>query len=187
MDNNLHEKFGTLDRIIGWIGNSDSKSSIMLALVGILISILFTSDFILTSLQEMIKPVLTYYKTGFGKFDLSITVTLVVFLAMSSYLIASLFYLLKSLTAKTDSNQTGDNNLKIESLIYFGSIQKRTFEEYKVAVSSETETEKEEDVLSQIYINSKRCQEKFDNYNKSIRFLKIGIILLSIYIILIQI
>lgn len=184
MNKDLQEKLSTLERITSWIENSDSKSSIMMALVGIFVSILYTNEFILNSLQQMIKPIFIFWKTGSGSFDLLVTIKLAIFICLGYFLISALFYLIKSLTAKTCSKQTGDDGVMTDSLIHFGSIQKRIYNDFKSSVLAETETNKYEDVLSQIYINSKRCQEKFDYYNKSIKKIKISILLFIIFIIL---
>jgi hypothetical protein len=184
MNNDLQEKLSTLERITNWIENSDSKSSIMMAFVGIFVSILFTNEFILNSLQEMIKPIYLFWETRSGSFDLLITIKLVVFICLSYFLLSTLFYLIKSLTAKTCSKQTGDNGVMTDSLIHFGSIQNRTYDEFKSSILAETDTNKYEDVLSQIYINSKRCQEKFDCYNKSVKKIKISIVLFVLFIII---
>lgn len=182
MNEDLQEKLNRLDRITSWIENSDSKSSIMMALVGIFVSTLFTNEFILNSLQKMITPIIIFWKTDSGSFDVLIAIKLSVFICLGYFLISALFYLIKSLTAKTCSKQTGDANVVTDSLIHFGTIQKRTFDDFKSLILTETESNKIEDVLSQIYINSKRCQEKFDYYNKSIKKIRIGVVLFVAFI-----
>lgn len=184
MQNDIQDKINTLDRIIGWVENCDSKASIMMALVGVFLSILFTSDLLLSSLQKMVSPISIYLKTGVGSVDWFITIKLMLFVCMVTCLLVALFYLFSSLSAKTCSSQTGDNNVRTNSLIHYGNIKKKSYDEFRTSILAETETDKLDDILSQIYINSKRCQEKFDDYNKSIRFIKNGIFLFVLFVIL---
>jgi hypothetical protein len=184
MQNDIQDKINTLDRISGWVTNCDTKSSIMMALVGVFISIIFTSDFLLNSLQDFFVPISLYWKTGSGTFSLFITIIILFFIGTIICLLLALFHLIKSLSAKTCSMQTGDVNLRTNSLIHYGSIQKTSYDIFKSTVLAETEDNRLDDILSQIYINSKRCQEKFDDYNKSKKLIKCGIILFVIFVLL---
>lgn len=182
MEINNQDKLNTLERINSWIENCDSKSSIMMALVGVFISMIFTSDFILNSLTEIISTFFVYWKTGKGYFDMSYILILLLFISMVFCLLISLLYLIKALSARTCSKQTGNSQVKTDSLIHFGSIQKLSYNKFKTSILAETDGDKLEDILSQIYINSKRCQEKFDDYNYSIKFIKIGTVLFILFI-----
>lgn len=42
------------NQIIGWTGNCDTKASIVLAFVGVLVSITFTSEYLLTTIDNQI-------------------------------------------------------------------------------------------------------------------------------------
>lgn len=178
----LQDKKDTLDRIIGWVENCDTKSTVMTALVGVFVSVLFTSNFITNSLQKLVSPISIYWRTGLGSFDLFCTIKLTCFICMIACFLYALFCLLKSLSAKTSSKQTGEKQVKTHSLIHYGSIQNVSYSDFKTSISTETDEDKLEDVLSQIYINSRRCQEKFDDYNKSIKFIRLGIILFVLFV-----
>lgn len=182
MQNDIENKLNTLDRINSWISNCDSKSSILLALLGVFISTTFTTDFVFNALQKILFQVFSYWKTGIGSFSILKTLIILSFIITIYSFLKAIFHLLKSLTAKTKSNQTRDSDLLTSSLIHYGSIQEKSFKDYKSSVLAETESNKLEDVLSQIYINSKRCQEKFDEYNKSLFLIKVGIILFIVFI-----
>lgn len=184
MKKDIQDKINTLDRIIGWVENCDTKATVMTALVGVFVSVIFTSSFITDSIHKLVTPISIYWKTGSGYFDLFCAVKVIIFIVMSLCFLIALFYLLKSLAAKTSSKQTGDINVKTNSLIHYGSIQTKSYNDFKSCVLLETEEDKTEDVLSQIYINSKRCQEKFDNYNNSIRFIRLGVLLFVIFVVL---
>jgi hypothetical protein len=185
MRKDIQDKINTLDRMIGWVENCDTKATVMTALVGVFVSVIFTSSFITDSLHKLVAPISIYWKTGSGYFNLFCAVKLVIFIGMTTCFLFALFALLKSLTAKTSSKQTGDSHVKTHSLIHYGSIQMKSYNDFKSNTLSETEEDILEDVLSQIYINSKRCQEKFDDYNKSIKFIRIGIVLFVLFVTLI--
>lgn len=182
MQNNIQNKIDTLDRINSWISNCDSKSSILLAVLGVFISTIFTTDFVFNALQKILFQVFIYWKTGIGSFSTLKTLIILSFIITICSFLKAIYHLLASLTAKTKSNQTGDTDLFTNSLIHYGSIQEKSFKEYRLSVLAETESNKLEDVLSQIYINSKRCQEKFDEYNKSLLLLKLGIAVFILFI-----
>jgi hypothetical protein len=186
MQNDIQNKINTLDRINGWISNCDSKSSILLALLGVFISTIFTTDFIFNSLQKILFQVFSYWKNGIGSYSFLKTLIILSFIISVYCCLKAVLHLLKSLTAKTNSNQTGDSDLCTNSLIHYGSIQEKSFKDFKLSILAETETNKLEDILSQIYINSKRCQEKFDEYNKSLLLIKVGIITFIIFICLLM-
>lgn len=185
MNKDIHELYSTLDRIIGWVENCDTKASVLTALVGVFISVLFTSSFITDSLRKIVSPILFYWKTGSGYFCLFSTLKLMIFIGMAICFLFALSYLLKTLSAKTSSKQTIDNNVNSDSLIHYGSIQTKFFNEFKSNILAETEEDKFDDILSQIYINSKRCQEKFNDYNKSIIYIRVGVGLFILYTVLV--
>ena len=46
------------NQIIGWTGNCDTKASIVLAFVGVLVSITFTSEYLLTTIDNQVKNII---------------------------------------------------------------------------------------------------------------------------------
>lgn len=62
--------------------------------------------------------------------------------------------------------------MQTESLLFFQTIAKKSFKQYKNEIKQINGKNLFEDYLSQIYINSKICTVKFTNYNKGLKFLK---------------
>ena len=48
----------TYEQVSGWINNCDSKASIMIALIGVFLSIVFTSDYLLKGITEELKVII---------------------------------------------------------------------------------------------------------------------------------
>ena len=156
-----------LNQIIGWTSNCDTKASIILAFIGILVSVTFTSEYLLGGVQTEIENIINYWKNGTGGFCLLSTL---MFLSLSGFVISMLlccYYAITSLKANLKCNY--------DSIIFFGKIAKLSEEKYIERVNSITEEEFEQDKLSQIHICAKICNEKFKFYNKSIKYLKWGL------------
>ncbi len=89
------------------------------------------------------------------------------------------------LKANTDYNIHLEEDLAKDSIIYFGTIKKHNkYKQYKNTVINIKNEEYLNDLLSQIYINSKIAYAKFENYNKGIQYIFIGTFVLTIILIL---
>mgnify|MGYP007038901753 FL=1 len=95
--------------------------------------------------------------------------TLALFIVLLS---ACIFYLFKCLEGKINSSVFSEKDLQTESLLFFQTIAKKSFKQYKTDIKHINEKKIFEDYLSQIYINSKICTVKFTNYNKGLKLLK---------------
>ena len=60
-----------LDRVNSWISNCDQKASILLAVEGVMLTILCTPDYISWIRQKLIFPIYNYYETGYGEFSIT--------------------------------------------------------------------------------------------------------------------
>lgn len=157
------------NQIIGWTSNCDTKASIVLAFIGILVSITFTSEYLLVGVQTEIENIINYWKNGIGGFSLLSTF---MFLSLFGFVISTLlccYYVISSLKANLECPN--------DSIIFFRKIAELSKEDYIERVNSITDDEFEQDKLSQIHICAKICEEKFDFYNKSIKHLKWGLLL----------
>ena len=64
--------------------------------------------------------------------------------------------------------------------MFYGSISKYNYEEFNKKIKNQTKQSNINDILSQVYINSKICNKKFKNYNIGLNMAMITIILLFI-------
>ena len=182
-----------MDRIIDWVKACDTKASIMIALVGVLVSLISTSDFVLNRVHVIVNSVKEYNFHEKSIHDVKVFGVLTIL-----FLLVSLYYLIGSMyrfvlvvyskhqeTLSDTSNKTwvftvldfifhhkqnelNGSHLKTDSLISLNHIAKMEYDEFKAAVHSSFD---EEDYLSQIYINARRCREKFEDYNSAIRWM----------------
>ena len=141
------------NQIIGWTNNCDTKSSIILAFIGVLVSIAFTSDYILQTIESQIQNIIRYWSDGIGLFSLSATLMFIFLLCFIILIGISSAYSIGALMA----------NVKCidDSIIFFGKIATKTKEEYIEQAQDISDVDYEKDKLIQIYNCSKICNNKF--------------------------
>ena len=168
-DEQIEEAKASLDRINGWINSCDSKAGTVLALIGVLLTIIFTNDGLTAMynvLQKSIPPV------NFC------TVLYLGLLGISALVLGyGMVRLVLTLVARIDSNVYKESGMITDSVLFFGKISNRA--SYQIFQSDVLNMKKEDylkDLLSQIYINSKIANEKHVNYNKGIKWTIIGFI-----------
>ncbi len=79
-----------------------------------------------------------------------------------------LFYLVKELSPKLSFKNINSGN----SLIFFGSIGDKTYDQFKQLIDEEEEENTYRDIIYQIYINSKICADKHMYAKKGLSFLQ---------------
>lgn len=165
------ELLSRLDRITQWVHSCDTKASILFTIESVFVGILLSSDYVLKTITSVLN--VTFVNDGDKHFSLSAFILLLGLFGIVVLLPISLFYLVSAIAAKTSTNIFKDKTIKIDSLLFFDSIaQYKQCEDLEEAIQKEGEKERVKDVLSQIYINSKRCKEKFTYYQKGMRYAK---------------
>ena len=152
-----------LERIDNWINNCDSKASIIIGFDGVILTLILTSNFY----------------NFISNISCKVTCCGILFLifVIVSIFIFGMFKLVQVIIPQTCAKTFKEIDLKEDSLIYFKSIsQSETFLNYKARLSLYDKKEQLNDVLSQIYINSKICTQKFDNLKLGIQLSLLGII-----------
>jgi hypothetical protein len=162
------------NQIIGWTNNCDTKASIVLAFMGILVSITFTSDYILSGVEIEIKNIIDYWQNGIGSFNL---LSFCMFLALIGFVLTMTRCCLFAISS-LKANVTCPNN----SIIFFGKIAELTLDNYIEKVNDITNEGYEQDKLSQIHICATICNNKFMSYNKSIKYLCMGLFLFVCFV-----
>lgn len=173
---NKEEKFKDLERIDSWINNADNKISYLFAFLGIVATIIFTSDSVIQEIKTCFGNLLKLNEKDIVNILSLIVIILVIGLLI--FIVKCIYYLLKAITAKANIS-----NMNNGSVLFFGAIANNTIEEFKDKIKNKSEEEVEEDIVEQIFINSKICDEKINNYNKAIKSLKISLIILLVIII----
>lgn len=155
-----------LERVINWVNNCDQKASILLTLLGVVVTLVFTSGVFEKIDNVIIAPFLMYIRTGEGTFCW-LNALLSLFLLISILSVAlSLKYLLAVLTSNIDYDKIrkSEPNMVEKSYIFFGGIADMKYNDFYLSPDSYYE-----DLRSQVYANSLVCKKKFKNYAKALR------------------
>lgn len=169
----IEDAYKILDNINTWIVNSDTKASIILGLIGVLFTIIFSNLDFINILIKLINKI-------FDNILFSDIVYLIIMLFSIVLFINGIYNLILVLIPKLKIN---NNNKK--SILYFGSICSfESANEFKHKVYHTKKAELLDDLLNQVYINSGICTKKFNNYNAGLRNIILGILVFLIFYIL---
>lgn len=178
------DKYKNLERVISWIANCDSKVSYLLALLGIILTIIFTSSYA-GRLVITLSYKLTFINFGWQSFFRFIeSLSLYTFIIL---ILFSLYNAYSTLRARLDPKIFHEPGLVINSVLFFETIANRTFAEFLTDQQATTNVNSntfDNDIDSQIFINSKICQLKFKHYNLTLKYCKIALIAGLIYLIM---
>lgn len=159
----------SLDRVNAWISNCDQKAGFLLSIIGVFIAIIFSSDFSQSIVDNIVNPYKEYIRNpDLNEFKL---IRFIYFLFVVISIIASfvsIIFALLSITAAIDIKKykidDGNSELVGNSLLFFGSISRRKYNDFKDMAGINYE----DDLKSQIFINSTICTRKFKRYNISL-------------------
>ena len=156
------------NQIIGWTNNCDTKASIVLAFVGVLVSIAFANDYILDTISVQVENIIKFWSEDIGEFSVISMIMFISLGAVLAFMGVCFYYAINTLTANI--------NCTDDSIIFFGKIAKLSKETYVDKVTKITDDEYQQDRLSQIYNCATICNAKFKYYNKSIGALLKGLL-----------
>lgn len=153
----------SLDRINSWISNCDQKAGFLLATIGIVLAILFATDFVGGVKKDIVDPFLCYLEKP-TEYEFSLIRFLFFIVLMSSVITCAVSAILAllAISATVDSQEQHKNNptLSNNSYLFFQAISSVDFETY----SRFEQISYVDDLMSQIYINSSICTKKFNYY-----------------------
>lgn len=148
-----------LDRILEWIRACDTKASILLAIIGLIMTI-FSSEFFFTKYKLIIKSNLEFF--DFSKFSFLFVLGIFSILFLFG-IICLVLELNPSMMSKKNANKD------INSLYFFASIEKKELAQFKQEILDVSIDSDIEDISTQIFINAKICTTKY-------KFTKVGIL-----------
>ena len=185
MKDKIEDQNRRMDRIIEWVKTCDTKTSIMMSVLLLVPTFTIGTDWVLSKLEDITSIIVEAIKNdGIGYcFSVINFIVLILLLVTIIFTIISFCCFISVLKAKTKENTYGDD-VKTNSLIHFNNISSVSLETYKQLSHNEQESDYYEDLLSQTYINAKRCAEKFDYYNKGLRWLGAALISLILFILM---
>ena len=173
--NSLEQLNARLDRVNRWIENCDQKIYILLAFMGACIAVFFTSSIFLKARAILITPFYAFcHNQEAYVFSLRNLLLFLGLIAIASFTVWMMVSLLKALFPSTVIKKFIKENptLELESLLHFQSVANMKFDVFEPKVNGDTLERYKRDLLSQIFINSKICDNKFEN-------LKHGLIAMS--------
>lgn len=168
-ESNLEYGWKILERTDSWINSSDSKVSILIGIVGVVLTIIITSEY-------------TNYFGAFIKARISDVIngkniTSFVFLIFIGIVFClagmSLYHIFKACIARIDEKKYKQDKLMTNSTLFFGTVVNREYKEYFKDFVMQNEDERLNDILSQVYINACIAKQKHLHYNNAIKWLLI--------------
>lgn len=156
-----------------WINNVDIKISILIAFMGAILGYILIDSNI-----NFIEKVVNTINNNNVTFIKIIRGLLIV--SLYSNTIFTIIKLICALKGKINIKEFKESGITLNSLVFYGSISKYTFEEFNNKINAQTEQSNINDILSQVYINSKICNKKFQNYNEALNMAMLTILLLFI-------
>lgn len=170
--------YKNLERVNFWIANVDTKTSFILALIGVVLGVFLTSSMTADALSKLIGYILKFhYKDPKA---ILIGLTLVLIVAFIWFLGKCVYYLLEALTATINTDDFMGQNFVSNSNLFFASISNKNFQEFNSGLRDITKEALLEDITCQTYINAKICTRKFQKYNMGIKKLKCALIIFLI-------
>ena len=166
-----------LDRVNMWIGNCDQKASFILAIIGVVLGICFTSDSLVFIKSDIVSPVISAIGNSTTISLLTIFEALLLLMLFVS-LIMSVFRMIFALRANTDLQKLSQPGMESNSMLHYPTIANMTYRGF-----CENEVHILNDLRSQFYVNSCICASKFENYKKGVKCLEWSIILSIVLII----
>jgi hypothetical protein len=165
-----------LDRHLDWIKSCDTKSSIVLAVIGIFITI-YTSEKSIEMLNKMVSE-------SIQNINFSNLLFLLLFAISWGVFVYGGYSLIRVLVPRLSKDVVSYEGIETDSLYFFECVAKNKFSEYKDKVLNRSDNEDINDILSQIYINAKISTKKYSYYSKGIKCTFLGMAgILVLYIV----
>lgn len=178
------DKYKNLERVNFWVSNCDSKVSYLLTIQGIILTIIFTSSY-----AGRLVVTLSYRLT-FNNFGWDSFLRFVEGISLYSFIILiliSFYNAYLTLRARLDPKIFQEPGLVTNSVLFFETIANRSFNDFQTDQQMTTNvnsTKLDNDIDSQIFINSKICQLKFKHYNLTLKYCKFALVTGLIYLIM---
>ena len=166
-----------LDRVNFWIGNCDQKASFLLALVGVVITVIFTNGFVDIAEGQQNSLLHNAIKSGVASWDTLHFIIIILFGLGFICLLVAILYLVFCLYARISYINIRERNPGLESpsTLFFGSISKMSYLDFSL-----NKYDLYNDYRSQVFINSIICTKKFVKYKVGLVFTIVALVLLSL-------
>lgn len=179
MEKKIEKAKSKFEIVNQWISNCDTKSSILLAFYGVLLTVVFTSE-ITCKISTTLSMTANLNDIGLTEIMNFISLISIIVFFVCSFL--CLLFVYNTLKARINADAYSQPELKTDSNIFFLKISNKTYIDFKRVTNTEENEDYLNDLNSQIYINSKIATQKFKAYNKSLLFGFLGLISLGLYL-----
>lgn len=152
INNKINNAITTLERNITFVTNCDNKTSIVLTSVGVLLTIILTN--------EGLNSIFNIIKTCISQKTFCNILYLVCFAVSIGILMFGFYNLCGVLIARTENS----NNTK-SKIFFSGIIENGNNNVYREKFIAMTQEEYLDEIISEIYINSKIATIKYHKYN----------------------
>lgn len=173
-----------LERVQNWIGNCDQKASILLATIGILFGIFFSTDAVFNKIVKVPNELRQLWNSCECLQVFVYSVSLLIIFATLVLIGLSIFYLLKTIKSTINASDYKDAVCNNNHKTFFGSISAIPYHTFLEERRHATNSERIEELISQLYINSKICNSKFEKYNTGLNLFLWGGLLICVDIII---
>jgi len=180
MEKKISKSLNKLDNVNHWISNCDTKSSFVLALFGIILTIIFTSNIG----AEMVKMFSCEKVKSVDWQSIKYFICIISIIAFFVGIIVTICYIYMTLKGRINPNVYNQDGLNTDSNIFFGTISSKKFKDFERSTNDEADEKYLSDINSQTFINSNIANEKFKNYNKSLISMLITLSWFLLFIIL---
>jgi len=170
------DRYRNLDRVNFWVTNCDNKVSYLLTLQGIILTIIFSSNY---AERLIVTFSCSLNLCDVNKDSLFTFLECVSLYGFFVFILTSLYHAYSTLRARLDPNIFRESGLVMNSVLFFETIANRKFIEFQNAQRLTTNVQSnslDNDIDSQVFINSKICQLKFKHYNLTLKYCKIAFI-----------
>ncbi len=165
----------TLDRNIDFITNCDNKASIVLAVLGVLLSIILSGD---GRIKKMLSIVRNCWKLR------NFASCLYLFILLGGIICTAIGVFRLGLVLKANiTEKTGVNN-NLTSRIFFSGIISKDYSAYHDAFSKMTKEDLLKDLTEEIYINAQIATTKYGRYKWGMRLAGIGFVVFVVSLII---
>lgn len=156
-----------LDRVNMWIGNCDQKASIVLAVIGVAMTVLLTSDFVKHIRHILVEPMKQVWPRICEAWDVWQWIMALAAFYTAVIGMISIYQLLYVLRAKTDLSKFHQGGIIEDSMYHYETVAKRNYKDF-----CKDKVEFLNDLRSQVYVNSCICTSKFAHYKTGIHLLE---------------
>lgn len=188
------DAYKTLDMVNMWIGNADSKISYSLTFIGVLLGFFLTTSKPI-NISEVVNKTLIKIQEIFNQgiqltlqsIELKDSISVIILVLICVFIFTSVIaciYLYKGIKGRIDPEIYKQNGLVTKSNIFWNSISNQKYVDFYKNIRDLDESNLMKDISSQIFINSKICTEKFENYNKGVKYIIISVIIFFVYTII---